>query len=96
MTRNIEARLRRLERALPQPVKVLLEDGTTAILPRRADIRLLVEVIAEGRTGQTPALVAKYADVIDHTAWWQRDGTLMPLIRVLREGFQAQRDEHQL
>jgi len=95
MARNFEARIRRIERGLPQPIAVRLDDGTTATLPRGADMRLLVGVIAEGRTGQTPTLVAKYGDVIDH-AVGQRDGTIMLLLRVLREGFQAQHDEHQL
>ncbi len=95
MTRNIEARIRRIERALPQPVEVLLGDGSTATLPRRADMPLLVGVIAEGRTGQTPAIVAEHEHVIDHVVE-QKDGTLLPLIRVLREGIQAQHDDHQL
>jgi len=95
MTRSLEARIRRLERALPPPVEVLLDDGTVTILPRRADIALLVGVLSEARTGETLPLVAKYADVIEH-AVKQKGGTLLPLIRVLREGSQAQRDDHQL
>lgn len=94
MTRSLEARIRRLEQGLPPPVEVLLDDGTVTILPRGADMRLLVGVIAEARTGQTPPLVAEYADVIDHVVE-QKDGSLLPLIRVLREGIQAQHDEHQ-
>ncbi len=95
MARNFEARIRRIERGLPQPIAVRLDDGRITILPRGADMRLLVGVLSEARTGQTPALVAKYGDVIDHTAG-QRDGTLMLLLRVLREGIQAQHDDHQL
>jgi len=98
MLRSIKARLQRIERLLPGSIKVLLDAGTTATLPPRAGIALLVGVLAEGRTGITPAIVAKHADVIDRIAPVQgsgdKGGSLLPLIRVLREGIREQREEH--
>jgi hypothetical protein len=99
----IKSRLRRLERQLPGPITVLLDDGSTATLPPRADIGLLVAVIGEGRTGLAPPVLERWGDVIDRIATEQgaraRDGSIMPLLRVLREGMRdlrEQHDEHQL
>ena len=98
MPRGIKGRIRKIERLLPGPIAALLDDGTTATLPPRAGIALLVGVLAEGRTGIAPAIVAKHGDVIDRIAPVQgsgdKGGSLLPLIRVLREGIREQREEH--
>lgn len=101
----IKSRLRRLERQLPGPITVLLDDGSTATLPPRADIGLLVAVIGEGRTGLAPPVLERWGDVIDRIATEQgararaRDGSILHLVRVLRAGmrdYREQHDEHQL
>ena len=92
----IKSRLRRLERQLPGPITVLLDDGTTAALPPRTNLSLLVGVLAEARTGCTPDIVARYADVLEHVVSERRDadGSIMPLLRVLREGMRDLREQH--
>ena len=94
----IKSRLRRLERQLPGPITVLLDDGSTAALPPRADIGLLVAVIGEGRTRLAPPVLERWGDVIDRIATEQgaraRDGSIMPLLRVLREGMRDLREQH--
>jgi hypothetical protein len=96
MLRSIKARIQKIERLLPGPVEVLLDDGTTAALPPRTNLSLLVGVLAEARTGCTPDIVARHADVLEHVVSERRDadGSIMPLLRVLREGMRDLREQH--
>jgi len=95
MLSGLKARLRRIEQALPPREQVLLEDGSIVSLPAGASMGLLVAVLAEARDGITPPIVEEHADTIARADPRQKDGSLLPLVKVLRAGFR-QHDEHQV